>query len=217
LDEVIQNNLDSKKGYFKASGRRQNGRLAMQLCSLETCLSYNWAGTVASFAVAGRLETCPSPPPLRVPLHPVTLSHPALPRIPPACPLQGLDPFSDLDFTEFKKQRLMPDRDWAALQARIADAPVHQAPAGGGSGGRKLMQTYPLTWDWRALGKVGGCWQGEEARPGLRWCWAGQVTATILRKHSVCEGLLSLYISRGRRLCCLASNEHLPFSAKLSV
>ncbi|KAI3428261.1 hypothetical protein D9Q98_006640 [Chlorella vulgaris] len=78
---------------------------------------------------------------------------------------KGLSAYSDLTFAEFKDKWLMPDRP-------VSDIPVVPSAKKFSPGGsRKLKQTPPLEFDWRARGVVpparnqGGC--------GACWAFAG--------------------------------------------
>jgi C1A family cysteine protease len=74
---------------------------------------------------------------------------------------KGLSAYSDLTFAEFKDKWLMPDRP-------VSDIPVvPSAKTFSPGGSRKLKQTPPLEFDWRARGVVppardqggcGACW-----------------------------------------------------------
>lgn len=89
--------------------------------------------------------------------------------------MQGLNQFSDQSFADFANERLMNNMDTAKLAAAQAATP--RGPARRST--RKLQQTPPATWDWRAQNKVpaardqGGC--------GSCWAFAGEPQSAVCR------------------------------------
>lgn len=69
---------------------------------------------------------------------------------------KGLSDTADLTFAQFAGTRLMKGMNAADVAAKTAAgaATAAAAKAAAPKASRKLQQTYPSAWDWRALGKV---------------------------------------------------------------
>ncbi len=97
-----------------------------------------------------------------------------------------------MPFADFAAKRLMKGITPEGAVARGATAAAKTNVKTNAKAGRKLAQTPPAAWDWRALGKVpparnqGGCGSCWAFAGELGWCARAMVTTC--HKHHRCLG-----------------------------
>ncbi|PRW45530.1 cathepsin h [Chlorella sorokiniana] len=112
---------------------------------------------------------------------------------------KGLTDTADLSWEEFETTRLMRPANGDALTAQAAAGATAVDAAPAPKHGRKLAQTVPAKWDWRALGKV----TPVKNQGSCGSCWAFAAVAALESKALITGTKFSKDLSEQQMVDCI--------------
>ncbi|KAI7835301.1 hypothetical protein COHA_010797, partial [Chlorella ohadii] len=114
---------------------------------------------------------------------------------------KGLHEYADVPFADFAAKRLMKGITPEGAVARGATAAAKTNVKTNAKAGRKLAQTPPAAWDWRALGKV----PPARNQGGCGSCWAFAAIGALESKALIDGTTFSGDLSEQQMVDCVNS------------